>query len=36
MKPHVSTITLGVSDVARAKKFYAEDLGWPIAQEQGP
>ncbi len=35
MKPHVSGITLGVKDVNRAKKFYAEGLGWPIQYEQG-
>src|SRR5919198_1235082 len=33
MKPHVSVITLGVRDLARARQFYAEDLGWPIQQE---
>ena len=34
MKPHVSAITLGVSDIARAKQFY-RDLGWPINQDYG-
>lgn len=34
MKPHVSVITLGVRDLARARGFYAERLGWPIRQEQ--
>ena len=33
MKPHVSVITLGVRDFARARKFYAESLGWPVQQE---
>ena len=35
MKPHVSGITLGVSDFERAKRFYNEGLGWPIHQEHG-
>jgi len=35
MKAHVSSITLGVNDVNRAKEFYSEGLGWPIQQEQG-
>ena len=35
MKPHISVTTLGVSDVNRAKKFYAEGLGWPVAQDYG-
>ncbi len=34
MKPHVSAITIGVSDLDRAKKFY-EGLGWPIEQDHG-
>jgi hypothetical protein len=33
MKPAVSVITLGVKDLARAKRFYAEGLGWPIRVE---
>jgi len=35
MKAHVSVITLGVADVARAKQFYGEGLGWPIDQDYG-
>jgi uncharacterized protein len=35
MKPHVSVITLGVTDLNRAKEFYSDGLGWPILQEQG-
>jgi uncharacterized protein len=35
MKPHVAIISLGVRDFDRAKRFYAEGLGWPIQQEQG-
>ncbi len=31
----ISTITLGVEDVARAKAFYADGLGWPIKQDHG-
>ena len=34
MKPHVSVLTLGVKDLARAREFYADRLGWPIQQEQ--
>jgi uncharacterized protein len=33
MKPHVSGITLGVEDVARAKRFYSEGLGWPVEMD---
>jgi catechol 2,3-dioxygenase-like lactoylglutathione lyase family enzyme len=33
MKPYVSTIVLGVKDLTRAKRFYAEGLGWPIHQD---
>jgi catechol 2,3-dioxygenase-like lactoylglutathione lyase family enzyme len=33
MNPHVSAITLGVRDLARAKQFYGEGLGWPIEQD---
>ena len=35
MKPHVSAITLGVKDVARAKQFYHDGLGWPTLQDYG-
>ena len=35
MKPHISAITLGVRDFARAKKFYGEGLGWPVEQDYG-
>jgi catechol 2,3-dioxygenase-like lactoylglutathione lyase family enzyme len=34
VKPHVSVLTLGVRDLARARKFYAERLGWPVHQEE--
>jgi catechol 2,3-dioxygenase-like lactoylglutathione lyase family enzyme len=33
MNPHVSVITLGVRDMARAKRFYCEGLGWPVQQD---
>ena len=33
MNPHVSVITLGVRDLRRARRFYAQGLGWPIQQE---
>ena len=33
MNPHVSVITLGVRDLDRARRFYGEQLGWPIHQE---
>jgi len=33
MNPAVSVVTLGVREVSRAKEFYCNGLGWPIAQE---
>ena len=33
MKPHVSVITLGVLDLEGEKRFYGEQLGWPVEQE---
>jgi uncharacterized protein len=33
MNPHVSVITLGVQDLEREKRFYGEQLGWPVEQE---
>jgi catechol 2,3-dioxygenase-like lactoylglutathione lyase family enzyme len=33
MNPHVSVITLGVRDLPRSRRFYAERLAWPIHQE---
>jgi catechol 2,3-dioxygenase-like lactoylglutathione lyase family enzyme len=33
VNPHVSVITLGVRDLARARRFYAQELGWPVQQE---
>ena len=35
MNPHISVITIGVGDLSRAKRFYGEGLGWPIAVDQG-
>jgi uncharacterized protein len=35
VKPHVSVISLGVRDLARAREFYADRLGWPIHAEEG-
>jgi hypothetical protein len=34
VKPHVSVLTLGVRDLARARDFYADRLGWPVHQEE--
>ena len=34
MKQHVHIITLGVKDLERSKKFYAETLGWRISRPQ--
>jgi uncharacterized protein len=34
VKPHVSVITLGVIDLARAREFYADRLGWPVQQQE--
>jgi catechol 2,3-dioxygenase-like lactoylglutathione lyase family enzyme len=33
VNPHVSVITLGVRDLAGAREFYGERLGWPVDQE---
>jgi catechol 2,3-dioxygenase-like lactoylglutathione lyase family enzyme len=35
MNPQVSIITLGVRELARAKAFYTEGLGWPVHAEEG-
>jgi uncharacterized protein len=34
VKPHVSVLTLGVRDLAGAREFYADRLGWPIHQAE--
>lgn len=33
MNPQVNAVLLGVKDMARAKKFYAEGLGCPVQQD---
>ena len=33
MNAHVSVITLGVKDLAKAKQFYGEGLGWTAYQD---
>jgi len=33
VNPHVCVITLGARDLARAKRFYREGLGWPVHLE---
>ena len=33
MNPQITHVTLGVSDLNRAKKFYSEGLGCPIEQD---
>jgi predicted enzyme related to lactoylglutathione lyase len=35
MNPSISVITIGVSDLSRAKQFYSDGLGWPVAVDQG-
>ena len=35
MKAHVSSILLGVEDMARSKRFYTEGLGWKVEQDYG-
>ena len=34
MKQHLSIITLGVADLARAKRFYTEGLCWTVTAEE--
>jgi catechol 2,3-dioxygenase-like lactoylglutathione lyase family enzyme len=33
MNAHISVITLGVRDLARAREFYTDRLGWPVRDE---
>ena len=33
MKPRISLITLGVSDLARSRRFYVDGLGLPVRPE---
>ncbi len=35
MKQHLSVVTLGVRDLARAKQFYSDGLGWTVSAEEG-
>lgn len=32
MKPKLSLVTLGVRDLSRARAFYRDGLGWPLAE----
>ena len=36
MKPHISVITLAVSDLERATRFYRDGLGLPIRDDKPP
>jgi catechol 2,3-dioxygenase-like lactoylglutathione lyase family enzyme len=35
MEPRITLITLGVSDLPRAVRFYRDGLGWPTTYEEG-
>ena len=35
MNSHVSAILLGVGDMERSKRFYAEGLGWKVQDDYG-
>jgi hypothetical protein len=35
MKANVSSILLGVEDMARSKRFYTEGLGWKVKDDYG-
>ena len=35
IRPHIAIIGLGVRDFSRARRFYADGLGWPVLQEEG-
>lgn len=35
MQPRITLITLGVSDLPRAVRFYRDGLGWPTTYEEG-
>jgi uncharacterized protein len=36
MRPHVTALTLGVRDVAAARRFYIDGLGWdPLFEQAG-
>lgn len=36
MEPHISVITLGVSDLARSVRFYRDGLGLPMRDDKPP
>jgi uncharacterized protein len=35
MKAHVSSVLLGVEDMDRSKRFYADGLGWEVKRDYG-
>jgi len=35
MEPRITLVTLGVSDLPRAVRFYRDGLGWPTTYEEG-
>lgn len=35
MEPRITLITLGVSDLPRAVRFYRDGLGWPTTYKEG-
>ena len=35
MEPRISIVTLGVNDLARARRFYADGLGWELSSASG-
>jgi len=35
MEQRISVVTLGVSDLARARRFYEKGLGWQTANPYG-
>jgi len=35
MEPRITLITIGVSDLPRALRFYRDGLGWPTTYEEG-
>jgi catechol 2,3-dioxygenase-like lactoylglutathione lyase family enzyme len=35
MEPRITLITIGVSDLPRAVRFYRDGLGWPTTYEEG-
>ena len=35
MDPYISLVTLGVTDLERALRFYRDGLGWPLSSASG-